>query len=73
MSIPRFITAACVVIVAALCTPAALVPVFNSADVIVIAAPFVLGAVVIWPRRRMVRPPRPDTAPHSPAGDTPRL
>lgn len=52
MSAARFIAAATVVIVALLCTPAALVPVVNSADAIVCLAPIVLVLVVLWPRSR---------------------
>lgn len=46
----RAMVATCIVVVAVLCTPAALVPVVNSADFIVAAAPIALVAT-LWPRR----------------------
>lgn len=46
----RFIAVATVIIVAALVAPAAWVPVFNSADLILIAAPFAVTAIA-WPRK----------------------
>lgn len=58
MSARRFLVCAAIVIVAVLCTPAMLVPGFNSADAIVISAPLVLVVVGLWPRRSS-----------SPAGD----
>ncbi len=71
MTIPRFIAAATVVIVAALCTPSALVPGFNAADLIVIVAPIVLVVICLRPRRR--KTPAGGAVPPnaSPAGPTP--
>jgi hypothetical protein len=51
VSAARFLLVATVVIVAALCTPAAVVPGFNAADAIVLAAPFALVVIVARPRR----------------------
>lgn len=51
----RFMLAVCVVIVAALLAPAAAAPAFNSADLIVCAAPFVFLAL-LWPRKHAHRP-----------------
>ena len=45
MSARRVFAAVAIVAVAVACTPAALVPVFNSADLICAAAPFALLAV----------------------------
>lgn len=50
MSARRILAAAAVVLIAVLCTPAALAPVVNSADFIVAAAGPALIAIVIWPR-----------------------
>lgn len=52
MSALRFLAVATVVIVAGLCTPAAVVPGFSSADVIVLVAPFAVVFVVASSRRR---------------------
>ncbi len=65
MSVPRFLAASTVVIVAVLCGPAALVPGFNGADLIVIAAPIGLAVIVLRPRRR--KPPVEGRAPHTTA------
>ncbi len=46
----RAMVATCIIVVAVICTPAALVPVINSADFVVAAAPVALVAV-LWPRR----------------------
>lgn len=77
MSAARFVLAAAVVLVAILVTPAALTPGVNSADLILLLAPFVLVGIVA--RRRPKTPaggttPSPDV-PHvdaPPAGPTPQ-
>lgn len=51
MSLRRVSAAAAIVLTALLVTPAALLPVVNSADLIVAGAPLALVAVVLWPRR----------------------
>lgn len=55
MSVPRFVAAVAVIVVAIIVVPFAMVPVWNSADAIVIAAPIVF-AWLAWPRDT---PPRP--------------
>lgn len=48
----RFALAAVVVGIAVMVAPEAQAPAFNSADLIVVAAPFALVAVFAWPRPR---------------------
>lgn len=55
MSVPRFLAAVCVVIVAVLIAPAALVPGFNGADLVVISAPIAL--LLICARPAPIEPP----------------
>lgn len=64
----RVMVAVCIVVVAVLCTPAALVPVFNSADLVIAAAPIALVSV-LWPRRP--KPPVGDAG--SPPRDAPHV
>lgn len=54
MSARRVLAAVAIVAIAVVCTPAALVPVFNSADLICALAPIALVAVLM--RRRSQTP-----------------
>jgi peptidoglycan/LPS O-acetylase OafA/YrhL len=67
MSAARFLAAATVVLVAVLLAPAALVPGFNGADLVVISAPIVL--LLICARPKHTEPPAGGAS--SPADEPP--